>query len=124
MHFDQRTQTALREFGLATEEIADISEAVVESTAAEADAIESFLSGLDTVYSDMDLAHSSAAFPEHDLERVDLYTHAADLRGYINFGSWGAYVEDGRVLSPSVVELTLGPGVHGRVRFADERDEL
>ncbi len=124
MHFDQRTQKALREFGLTTEEITDISESVVGSTAAEAEAIESFLSGLDTVYSDMDLAHSSAEFPEHELESVDLYTHAADLRGYINFGSWGAYVENGRVLSPSVVELTLGPEVHDRVRFSDDRTEL
>lgn len=124
MHFDQRTQTALREFGLATEEIAEVSESIVESTAAEADAIESFLSGLETVYSDMNLAHSSAEFPEHDLEHIDLYTHAADLRGYIDFGDWGAYIEDGRVLSPSVIELTLGPEVHDRVRFAADRDEL
>jgi hypothetical protein len=124
MHFDQRTQTALREFGLSTEEIAELSESVVEATTAEADAIESFLSGLETVYSDMDLAHSSAAFPEHDLAGVDLYTHAADLRGYISFGEWGAYVEDGRVLSESVVELTLGPEVYDRVRFAADRDEL
>ncbi len=124
MHFDQRTQTALREFGLSTEEMTEISESVIESTAAEAGAIESFLSELETVYSDMELAHSSAEFPEHDLESVDLYTHAADLRGYINFGTWGAYVEDGRVLSESVVELTLGPEVHDRVRFAADRDEL
>lgn len=124
MHFDQRTQTALREFGLATEEIAEISEAIVESTAAEAEAIESFLSGLETVYSDMDLAHSTDEYPEHDLRGIDLYTHAADLRGYLNFGNWGAYVEDGRVLSSSVIELTLGPEVHDRVRFAAERDDL
>ncbi len=124
MHFDQRTRTALREFGLSPEEVAEISELAVESTAAEADAIEEFLSGLDTVYSNMDLAHSSAEFPEHNFEGVDLYTHAADLRGYVDFGTWGAYVEDGRVLSPSVVELTLGPEVHDRVRFAADRDEL
>jgi hypothetical protein len=124
MHFDQRTQTALREFGLSTAEIAEISESVVEATAAEADAIESFLSGVETVYSDMDLAHSSAEFPEHELAGVDLYTHAADLRGYIRFDGWGAYVEDGRVLSESVVELTLGPEVHDRVRFAADRNAL
>ena len=124
MHFDQRTQAALREFGLGTEEVAEISEAVVAATAAEADAIESFLSGLETVFSDMDLAHSSAEYPEHVLEYVDLYTHGADLRGYIAFDGWGAYVEDGRVLSDSVVELTLGPTVHDRVRFAADRAEL
>ena len=124
MHFDQRTQSALREFGLSTAEIAEISESVVEATAEEAEAIERFFSGLDTAYSDMDLAHSSAEFPEHDLSGVDLYTHAADLRGYIDFGEWGAYVEDGRVLSESVVELSLGPEVHDRVRFAADRNEL
>lgn len=124
MHFDQRTQTALREFGLTTEEIADISDSVVKATAAEADEIETFFSGLETVYSDMSMAHSTAEFPEHDLDGVELYTHAADLRGYVDFGEWGAYVEDGRVLSPSVVELTLGPEIHDRVRFATDRDEL
>ncbi len=124
MHFDQRTQTALREFGLTTEEIAEISSSVVEATASEADAIESFLEGLETVYSDMDLAHSSAELPEHDLEGIELYTHAADLRGYIDFGEWGAYVEDGRILSEFVIELTLGPEVHDRVRFAADRDAL
>lgn len=77
MHFDQRTQTALREYGLSTDEIDDISESVVEATAAEADAIESFLSGLGTAYSDMDPAHSSTEYPQHDLADVELYTHAA-----------------------------------------------
>ena len=124
MHFDQRTQTALREFGLSTDEIAEISESVVGATAAEADAIEGFFSGLETVYSDMDLAHSSAEFPEHRLGAVDLYTHGADLRGYVRFENWGVYVEDGRVLSESVVELTLGPEVHDRVRFAADREAL
>lgn len=124
MHFDQRTQTALREFGLTTDEIAEISGAVADATAAEADAIETFLSDLDTVYSDMELAHSSSDHPEHDLESIELYTHAADLRGYINFGTWGAYVEDGRVLSETVVELTLGPEVYDRVRFAATREAL
>ena len=46
MHFDQRTQAALREFGLSTDEIAEISASVVEATTDEADAIERFLSGL------------------------------------------------------------------------------
>jgi len=124
MHFDQRTQTALREFGLTTEEIAEISDSIVAATADEADAIEAFFAGRETVYSDMDLAHSSAELPEHDLDSVDLYTHAADLRGYVAFEEWGAYVENGRVLSESVVELTLGPEVHDRVRFGGSRDAL
>lgn len=124
MHFDQRTQQALREFGLSTEEIADISDAVVEATAEAADDLEAFFADIDTVYSDMELAHSANEFPEHGLEYVDLYTHADDLRGYIKFDGWGAYVEGGRVLSESVVELTLGPTVDDRVRFAADRDEL
>lgn len=124
MHFDQRTQAALRAFGLDTGEIADISASVVERVAADAEEIERFLSGVDTVYSDMDPAHSSAEFPEHDLDYVDLYTHGADLRGYVAFDGWGAYVEGGRVLSPSVIELTLGPTVGDRVRFGTDRDEL
>ena len=124
MHFDQRTQAALREFGLDTQEIAEISDSVIDRVAHDAERIEQFLSGTETVYSDMDLAHSSAEFPEHGLEYVDLYTHGADLRGYVAFDGWGAYVEDGRVLSESVVELTLGPTVHDRVRLATDLDAL
>jgi hypothetical protein len=124
MHFDQRTQTALREFGLDTEEIAEVSRSVADAAAADARDIERFFSGLDVVHSDMNLAHSSAEFPEHGLEYVDLYTHGADLRGYVAFDGWGAPVEGGRLLSDSVVELTLGPTVHDRVRFAADRDEL
>lgn len=124
MHFDQRTQAALREFGLGTEEIADLSASVVDRVAADAEAIEQFFSGVETVYSDMDLAHSSAELPEHGLEHVDLYTHGADLRGYVSFDGWGVPVEDGRVLSESVVELTLGPPVQGRIRFGTTREAL
>lgn len=124
MHFDQRTQAALREAGLSTEEIRDVSERVVEATADDAHAIEAFFADLETVYSDMDLAHSADEFPEHALEYVDLYTHADDLRGYVKFDGWGAYVEGGRVLSADVVELRLGPTVHDRVRFAADRAAL
>ena len=123
MHFDQRTQRALREFGLSTAEVREVSEAVVEATTEEAAAIEAFFDGLDAVYSDMDRTHSTAEFPEHGLEYVDLYTHAADLRGYVKFDGWGAYVEGGRVLD-DVVELTLGPTVEDRVRFAADREHL
>jgi len=106
MHFDQRTQRALREFGLSTDEI------------------EAFFADRDTVYSDMDLAHSADEFPEHGLEYVDLYTHADALRGYVKFDGWGAAVEGGRVLSEGVVELTLGETVDDRVRFAADRNAL
>ncbi|MUV88004.1 hypothetical protein GJ631_15945 [Natronomonas sp. CBA1123] len=124
MHFDQRTQRALREFGLSADEVREVAEAVVEATAEEAAALEAFFEGLDTVYSDMDQAHSTAEFPEHGLEYVDCYTHAADLRGYVKFDGWGVPIEDGRVLSDEVVELSLGPTVHDRVRFAADRDDL
>ena len=66
MHFDQRTQAALREAGLSTDEI----------------------------------------------------------RGYLRFDTWGVSVADGRILSEDSVELTLGPTVHDRVRFAADRDAL
>lgn len=124
MHFDQRTQRALREFGLSSDDIREVSAAVVEATAEEAAALEAFFEGLDTVYSDMDQAHSAAQFPEHGLEYVDCYTHAADLRGYVKFDGWGVPIEDGRVLSDDVVELSLGATVHDRVRFAEDRDDL
>ncbi len=124
MHFDQRTQAALRDAGLSTEEIRDVSAAVVEATAEDARELEAFFADLDTVYSDMSMAHSTEEFPEHGLESVDLYTHGADLRGYVNFGEWGAYVEAGRILSDTVVELSLGEPVHDRVRFAADREAL
>ena len=45
MHFDQRTQRALREFGLSADEVREVSEAVVEATAEEAAALEAFFDG-------------------------------------------------------------------------------
>jgi len=129
MHFDQRTQAALREAGLSTAEIRAVSESVVEATRDAADRLEAFFADRETVYSDLDRAHGSAEFPEHTVEALDLYTHADDIRGYLRFESWGVYVEGGRVLGddpddPAVVELTLGPTVHDRVRFAGSREEL
>lgn len=124
MHFDQRTQAALRDAGLTTEEMQAVSESVVEATRDEADAIEAFFQDGGTFYSDLVQAHSTAEFPQQTVEYVDLYTHAADLRGYVRFDTWGAYVEDGRTLTEQVVELSLGPTVHERVRFARSRDEL
>jgi len=83
----------------------------------------------DTVYSDMDLAHSTGDVQEHSVEYLDLFTHADDIRGYLRFESWGVWVEDGRLLrdgedGPELVELTLGPTVHDRVRFAADPEEL
>ncbi len=124
MHFDQRTQQALREAGLSTDDIDAASERVVEATADDADAIEAFFDGLDTVHSDMDLAHSAGDVAEHEVEYVDLYTHADDLRGYLKFDGWGVYVEGGRVLTDDTVELTLGPTVHDRVRFTTDPASL
>ena len=125
MHFDQRTQQGLRDVaGLSTEELKQVSEAVAEATREEADRIEAFFEGVDAVYSDMDRTHSAEEFPEHAVEYVDLFTHSEDIRGYLRFDTWGVYVEGGRVLGDDVVELTLGPTVHDRVRFAVDRDHL
>ena len=124
MHFDQRTQRALSEAGLSTDEIAAISDTVVEATERDADRLEGFFSDLDTAYSDMDQAHSASEFPEHAIEYLDLFTHADDIRGYLRFDTWGVPVEGGRVLSKEVVELSLGSTVDGRVRFAADREAL
>ena len=122
MHFDQRTQRALRAVGLSTAEIEAAFDTVVEATEADAGRLETFFERRETIYSDMDGAHSSIEYPEHAVEYLDLFTHAADIRGYLRFDSWGVPVEGGRVLDEGVVELTLGPTVGGRVRFAPDRD--
>ncbi|WP_312910124.1 DUF7532 family protein [Natronosalvus caseinilyticus] len=124
MHFDQRTQRALREVGLETDDLRRASELVVEAVATDAAALESFFERHDTVYSDLDMAHSSAEFPKHAVEGLDLTTHAAEMRGWLRFDTWGVYVEDGRVLDEEHVELTLGPSINDRVRFAADRETL
>jgi hypothetical protein len=124
MHFDPRTQQALRDAGLSTEEIESVSNDVVGAARADADALESFFADRATVYSDMDRAHSDAEIQAHTVEYCDLYTHADDIRGYLRFDTWGVYVEGGRVLDDDLIELSLGPTVHDRVRFAPERDRL
>ena len=124
MHFDQREQQALREAGLSTDEIGDVSDRVadlVEETAAD---LESFFESSETLHSDLSMAHSSSEFATHEGATLDLYTHAADLRGWLRFETWGAFVEDGRVLGEDLVELSLGPTVHERVRFATTPDAL
>lgn len=124
MLFDQRTRAKLREAGLDADDLRRIEDEVAEAARADADAVVAFFADLDVVYSDMDLTHSRAEFPEHDLGFVDLFTHSQDVRGYIRFETWGAYIEGARVLDDDVVELELGPTVHDRVRFARDRAAL
>ncbi|WP_224447886.1 DUF7532 family protein [Haloprofundus salilacus] len=123
MHFDSRTQAALREVGLDGEQIREASDLVAEAVAADADALATFFDS-ETIYSDMELAHSSDEIQQHIVDHVDLYTHGASMRGYLQFDSWGVPIEGGRVLSEEVVELTFGPTVHDRVRFARDADAL
>lgn len=124
MHFHQRTQQALRDVGLDTDDLQAASEAIAESVADDAAALEDFFDEHETVYSDMEMAHSRAEYPEHAVEGLDLTTHAAEMRGWLRFATWGVYVEDGRLLEDGSVELTLGPTIHDRVRFASDRETL
>ncbi|MFC7166720.1 DUF7532 family protein [Halospeciosus flavus] len=131
MLFDQRVRAKLRDAGLDRDTIRQIEDEVAEEARDEADRIESFFDGVDTVYSDMDRTHSSEEFPEHTVDYVDLFTHSEDIRGYLRFDTWGVYVEGGRVLrdeesgeEPPLVELSLGPTVHDRVRFSTDREAL
>jgi hypothetical protein len=124
MHFDQRTQAALRDAGLTDEELQAASEGVVERVTESAAELEEFFETNDVVYSNMEMAHSTDEFPEHTVEYCDVSTHAADMRGWLRFTTWGVYVEDGRVLDDGTVELSLGPSVNDRVRFAPTRDAL
>jgi len=136
MHFDQRTQRALREAGLETDEIAAASDRVAELVAADAEALTDFFATDGPYYSDMETAHSTAAVQEHPTAEVDLFTHGSDLRGYLSLDGWGVPVEGGRILraaetegesadaEPVVVELSLGDTVNDRVRFAREREAL
>lgn len=151
MHFDGRTQRALREAGLETDEIAAVSDRVAELVADDADRLRDFFDAEGPFYSDMDRAHSATEIQEHPTADVDLFTHGSDLRGYLSLDDWGVPVEGGRVLRtvdtgngeeesgedessddesgdgepiPVVVELSLGATVNDRVRFARDRDEL
>ena len=124
MHFDQRTQAALRDVGLTTEEIRTASDAVADAVERDAETIRAFFENEETMYSDMEMAHSADEIQEHEVAFVDLFTHGGDLRGYLRFDSWGVPVEGGRVLSDEKVELSLGPTVDARVRFARDPDLL
>ncbi|MFC7176232.1 DUF7532 family protein [Halosegnis marinus] len=123
MHFDQREQAALREVGLDTDDLRRASEGVTARVADAADDLEAFFDAGETFYSDMDLAHAGDGPAEHAVEHLDTYTHAADLRGWLRFETWGVAVTDGRVLDDDLVELTLD-GRHGRVRFAADPEAL
>ena len=124
MHFDPRTQQALREAGLETAAIKTASARVAELVEEEADSIESFFSDRNSVYCDLDIAHSDSGISQQEVGYIDLYTHSADLRGYLKFDSWGVPVENGRKLTDDVVELTLGGTVGDRVRFAASPEQL
>jgi len=124
MHFDQREQRALREAGLSTEELEATSDRVADLVDEAAADLEAFFERHGTLHSDLSMAHSSSEFATHEGATLDLYTHAADLRGWLRFETWGAFVEDGRVLDDDLVELTLGPTVHERIRFATTPDAL
>lgn len=124
MLFDSRTREKLRAAGLSRDTLAEISDEVAAEAAAEADRLEAFFDDREVVYSDMDLTHSASDYPEHRVEYADLFTHSEDVRGWLRFDTWGVYVEGGRVLDDGTVELSLGPTVHDRVRFAADREEL
>jgi hypothetical protein len=123
MHFDPREQAALREAGLTTDQLEAASAAVAAAAEEDAAALADFFDR-ETVYSDMDRAHSASDVHEHAVDSLDLFTHSNAIRGYLRFDSWGVWVAGGRVLREEVVELSLGPTVHDRVRFATEPGEL
>jgi len=142
MHFDARTQRALREAGLDTDAIAAASDRVAELVDEDADRLREFFAPTGPYHSDMEMAHSTAEKQEHASADVDLFTHGSDLRGYLSLDGWGVPVEGGRVLrtteaesgdgdesesdgeTPVLVELSLGATVHDHVRFARDPDEL
>jgi hypothetical protein len=123
MHFDPREQAALREAGLTADQLEAASDAVAAAAGADATRIGAFFER-ETVYSDMERAHSIDEVHEHAVDFIDLFTHSEDIRGYLRFDTWGVWVAGGRVLDEGVVELTLGPTIHDRVRFAAEPGEL
>src|SRR6056297_3907477 len=129
MRFDQRARQALRDAGVSTDAIQRAERDLADAASETAADVEAFFADTETVYSDMDQTHSSSEYPEHTVDYLDLFTHSDDVRGFLRFDSWGVYVEDARVLADEdgdseVVELTLGPTVHDRVRFARERARL
>jgi len=124
MHFDPRERAALRAVGLDDDELRTASELVGDAVEDAAADLADFFDGGGTYHSDMDTAHGDGGVREHDVDHLDVYTHSADLRGYLKFERWGVPVEGGRVLNEGCVELTLGDTVDDRVRFARDPEAL
>ncbi|MFB6127677.1 MAG: hypothetical protein ABEJ79_10355 [Halolamina sp.] len=124
MHFDPRTQAALRAVGLDTADLRRASELVVEATDDDAATVAAFFADREVVHSDMETAHSAGDVREHAVDYCDLYTHADEIRGYLRFDAWGVPVEGARPLDDDRVELTLGPTVDDRVTFATDPEAL
>jgi hypothetical protein len=124
MHFDPRVQAALREVGLDEADLRRADELVCDAVGDDAERLTAFFDEHDRLYADLDRAHSDRVVESVAVDGLDCYTHGADLRGYLRFDGWGAYVEGGRVLAEDLVELTLGPTVHDRVRFATDRERI
>jgi len=120
MHFDPRTQRALREAGLDAGAIADASDRVAELVAEDADRLRAFFAADGPYYSDMELAHSTAETQEHPTADVDLFTHGSDLRGYLSLDGWGVPVEGGRVLRTAAADGDADEGSDGGGGDADE----
>ncbi|GGM69548.1 hypothetical protein J2752_001942 [Halarchaeum rubridurum] len=124
MLFDQPTRRALRDAGVSTDTLRDVEKTVAREARETATDVSAFFADHETVYSDMEQTHSNEAYPEHDVDYCDLFTHSQDVRGFLRFDTWGVYVEGARTLDDGTVELELGPTVHDRVRFAPTRDAL
>ena len=125
MHFDARTEMALREVGLSEADVAEAGDILVQATRDAAEALESFFEGRRRVVADMGNDDEGEDHPVLVIEYVDLYTDDADIRGYIRFDTWGAAVEGGYVIDDGqLVELDLGDPINERVRFAHEREAL
>jgi len=124
MLFDQPTRRALRDAGVSADTLRDVEETVAREARETATEVSAFFADHGTVYSDMEQTHSNDAYPEHDVDYCDLFTHSQDVRGFLRFDTWGVYVEGARTLDDGTVELELGPTVHDRVRFAPTRDAL
>jgi hypothetical protein len=124
MHFDPREQVALRNAGLSLDALEAASDHVAALAREDAADLQAFFTAHETLYSDLSTAHSANDYQTHENPSLDLYTHSADLRGWVRFENWGAYVNDGRLLTETMVELGLGPTVHDRVKFATTPGEL
>ena len=124
MHFDPREQVALRDAGLSLDALDTTSDHIAALVREDAADLQAFFTAHETLYSDISTAHSANDYQTHKTLSLDLYTHSTDLRGWVRFENWGAYVTGGRPLTETMVELILGPTVHDRVKFATDPGEL